>query len=161
MFYNKFLYCFIAFILSAFSLTASAKFDLKNICPTSLESFPIQSGGRIKPLIAHENEINKFLISNAKNLNLSNLEAFCALSFKPFLNKEYNLKTNIEHEVLKEILDINKEDSEISLTDLTSYYNLLKAKKNEYNGSIIYLLSDASSYVNGAIISADGGRTTW
>ena len=35
------------------------------------------------------------------------------------------------------------------------------AKKNEYNGSIIYLLSDASSYVNGAIISADGGRTTW
>ena len=35
------------------------------------------------------------------------------------------------------------------------------AKKNEYNGSIIYLLSDASSYVNGAIISVDGGRTTW
>ncbi len=35
------------------------------------------------------------------------------------------------------------------------------AKKNEYNGSIIYLLSDASSYVNGAIIPADGGRTAW
>ena len=35
------------------------------------------------------------------------------------------------------------------------------AKKNEYNGSIIYLLSDASSYVNGAIIAADGGRTAW
>tara|TARA_B100001057_G_scaffold484912_1_gene563769 strand:- start:15312 stop:16124 length:813 start_codon:yes stop_codon:yes gene_type:complete len=35
------------------------------------------------------------------------------------------------------------------------------AKKNEYNGSIIYLLSDASSYINGAIIAADGGRTTW
>tara|TARA_B100001250_G_C19790620_1_gene786330 strand:+ start:286 stop:1107 length:822 start_codon:yes stop_codon:yes gene_type:complete len=35
------------------------------------------------------------------------------------------------------------------------------AKKNEYRGSIIYLLSDASSYVNGAIIVADGGRTVW
>ena len=35
------------------------------------------------------------------------------------------------------------------------------AKKNEYNGSIIFLLSDASSYINGAIIAADGGRTTW
>lgn len=35
------------------------------------------------------------------------------------------------------------------------------AKKNEYKGSIIYLLSDASSYVNGAVIVADGGRTIW
>tara|TARA_Y100000739_G_C20389308_1_gene364842 strand:- start:65 stop:691 length:627 start_codon:yes stop_codon:yes gene_type:complete len=35
------------------------------------------------------------------------------------------------------------------------------AKKDEYSGSIIYLLSDASSYVNGAIVVADGGRTAW
>ncbi len=35
------------------------------------------------------------------------------------------------------------------------------AKKDEYRGSVIYLLSDASSYVNGAIIVADGGRTAW
>ena len=35
------------------------------------------------------------------------------------------------------------------------------AKKDEYKGSIIYLLSDASSYVNGAIIAADGGRSVW
>jgi len=35
------------------------------------------------------------------------------------------------------------------------------ALKNEYQGILIFLLSNASSYVNGAIISADGGRTTW
>ena len=35
------------------------------------------------------------------------------------------------------------------------------ARKNEYNGSIIYLLSDASSYLNGSIITADGGRSVW
>ena len=35
------------------------------------------------------------------------------------------------------------------------------AKKEELNGIIIYLLSDASSYVNGSIINIDGGRTVW
>ena len=33
------------------------------------------------------------------------------------------------------------------------------AKKDEINGMIVYLLSNASSYVNGSIISVDGGRT--
>jgi NAD(P)-dependent dehydrogenase (short-subunit alcohol dehydrogenase family) len=35
------------------------------------------------------------------------------------------------------------------------------AKKNELQGLIIYLLSDSSSYMNGSILSIDGGRTTW
>ena len=35
------------------------------------------------------------------------------------------------------------------------------ANKEEYRGAIVFLLSDASSYMNGSIISIDGGRTTW
>jgi NAD(P)-dependent dehydrogenase (short-subunit alcohol dehydrogenase family) len=35
------------------------------------------------------------------------------------------------------------------------------ALKNEYQGLLLFLLSKASSYVNGAIIAADGGRSTW
>lgn len=35
------------------------------------------------------------------------------------------------------------------------------AKKEELKGIIIYLLSDASSYVNGSIINIDGGRASW
>ena len=35
------------------------------------------------------------------------------------------------------------------------------AKKNEYQGLLVFLLSDASSYITGAVISADGGRTAW
>ena len=35
------------------------------------------------------------------------------------------------------------------------------AEKEELNGIIIYLLSDASTYVNGSIINIDGGRTAW
>ena len=35
------------------------------------------------------------------------------------------------------------------------------AEKEEMNGMVVYLLSNASSYVNGSIINIDGGRTTW
>ena len=35
------------------------------------------------------------------------------------------------------------------------------AKANEYNSTIIYLISDASSYMNGTVLVVDGGRTAW
>ena len=35
------------------------------------------------------------------------------------------------------------------------------AKSNEYQGTLIWMLSDVSSYLNGAIIAVDGGRSSW
>ena len=35
------------------------------------------------------------------------------------------------------------------------------ANVDEYQGTLIWMLSDASSYLNGAIIPVDGGRSTW
>ena len=35
------------------------------------------------------------------------------------------------------------------------------AKSDEYQGTLLWMLSDASSYLNGAIVSVDGGRTAW
>ena len=35
------------------------------------------------------------------------------------------------------------------------------AKVNEYQGTLIWMLSDASSYLNGAVVPVDGGRTAW
>jgi NAD(P)-dependent dehydrogenase (short-subunit alcohol dehydrogenase family) len=35
------------------------------------------------------------------------------------------------------------------------------AKISEYQGTLIWLLSDASSYSNGSIVAVDGGRTAW
>jgi NAD(P)-dependent dehydrogenase (short-subunit alcohol dehydrogenase family) len=35
------------------------------------------------------------------------------------------------------------------------------AEANEYQGTLVWMLSDASSYLNGAIIPVDGGRSSW
>lgn len=35
------------------------------------------------------------------------------------------------------------------------------AKPDEYQGTLVWMLSDASSYLNGAIVAVDGGRTAW
>jgi NAD(P)-dependent dehydrogenase (short-subunit alcohol dehydrogenase family) len=35
------------------------------------------------------------------------------------------------------------------------------ASSDEYQGTLIWMLSDASSYLNGAIVPVEGGRTTW
>ena len=35
------------------------------------------------------------------------------------------------------------------------------AKINDYDGIILYLCSDYSSYMTGSVISCDGGRTAW
>ena len=35
------------------------------------------------------------------------------------------------------------------------------ANPNDYHGAVIWMMSDAASYLNGAVIAVDGGRSVW
>lgn len=55
----------------------------------------------------------------------------------------------------------NSQDASF-IKELTSLIPLGRmAKQNEYQGSLIFLLSDASSYMTGTELTSDGGRTVW
>ena len=55
----------------------------------------------------------------------------------------------------------NQQDSSF-IAKLSSLIPLGRmAQQDEYQGSVIFLLSDASSYITGTTLIADGGRTVW
>jgi len=57
---------------------------------------------------------------------------------------------------------VKLEQNDKFINDLTFRIPMNRmAKPGEYKGAIVFLLSDASSYMNGAILSIDGGRTAW
>jgi NAD(P)-dependent dehydrogenase (short-subunit alcohol dehydrogenase family) len=57
---------------------------------------------------------------------------------------------------------IQTDQPEEFVTKLASLIPLGRmARRDEYRGAVQFLCSDASSYMNGACVSMDGGRTTW
>ena len=57
---------------------------------------------------------------------------------------------------------VYNEQDETFLVKLTNLIPLGRmANKDEYKGTVLYMLSDASSYMTGATVIVDGGRTCW
>lgn len=57
------------------------------------------------------------------------------------------------------VFNNQNEDFLVKLTNLIPMGRM--ADSDEYKGTILYLMSDASSYMTGATVIVDGGRTCW
>ena len=57
---------------------------------------------------------------------------------------------------------VENEQSEIFLKEVSALIPMNRlAKSDEYQGTLVWMLSNASSYLNGAVVAVDGGRTAW
>ena len=92
---------------------------------------------------------NKF--SNVKSFNIKDMRNQRELEI-------HNKSTDYNH--LPEISKNNQNENFLNEVRKRIPMNRM-ALKNEYQGLLVFLLSNASSYVNGAVIAADGGRTAW
>ena len=57
------------------------------------------------------------------------------------------------------VYDNQPEDFVKKLTQLIPLGRM--ADPDEYNDAVLFLISDASSYMTGSVIAMDGGRTCW
>jgi len=57
---------------------------------------------------------------------------------------------------------VENNQAESFLRDVSSRIPMNRlAQADEYQGTLLWMLSDASSYLNGAIVPVEGGRTAW
>ena len=57
---------------------------------------------------------------------------------------------------------VNNNQPDRFISDVSSRIPLNRlANPEEYQGTLVWMLSDASTYLTGAIIPVDGGRTVW
>lgn len=98
---------FIILIFLSFINLTFAQQEQLYFCNSTLDSFPIQQSGRIKPLVVHAEEMNKYLTGKKSVKDYSATVAYCLLSLKSLglqTNIQYNAK--VEHIKLKEILNV-------------------------------------------------------
>ena len=93
------------------------------------------------------NKVISLTILNELNASREEKDLYLSIALED--RKRISLLEEFDAEQIPEIEGISKQ----MVFDM--------AKKEEYQGVVIFLLSEASSYLNGAIIAADGGRSAW
>jgi cytochrome c-type biogenesis protein CcsB len=109
--------------LIIFLLSVSAAFAQgpMTFCTKELETFPVLSGGREKPLYVLATESMKFMTGSDKVNDLSATEAFCKLSLKAFgMPLEIPVFIKVDHVEVRKLLGMKEDQTSIAVKDLTA-----------------------------------------
>jgi cytochrome c-type biogenesis protein CcsB len=149
----KFLFIYLFFIMSA------AAQGPMNFCTQNLETFPVQSGGREKPLYVLATETIRYMTGSDKIGELSATEAFCKLSLKAFgMPLELPVMIKVDHIEVRKILGMGEDQGSIPVNDVIPKGELisqeiLKIKENNsYRKELNKVQGRLSTY--NAIVSA-------
>ncbi|MCO4753447.1 MAG: cytochrome c biogenesis protein CcsA [Bacteriovoracaceae bacterium] len=112
------------FLLIAMFSTALAA----QVCDKSLESMPVQAGGRVKPLLVHANETIKFITGKSKFENKQALEVFCTLSLSSLGKGEaLDLPIKVEHIDAKALMDMPEDSNFLLASSAINYKEKIRA----------------------------------
>ncbi len=147
----------ISFLTSSF--VSFAQPGPMGFCTDELETYPVLSGGREKPLYVLANETLKFMTGSGKVGKLSATEAFCKLSLKAFgMPLELPINIKVDHVDARKALGLKENDSSIPIHELEAKADIIAAEisqikeNNSYKKELKKIQSRLATYQ--AIVSA-------
>lgn len=147
------------FFLFFLTLSSALAQGPMNFCTSELETFPVQSGGREKPLYVLASETIRYMTGSDKVENFSATEAFCKLSLKAFgMPLDLPVMIKVDHVEVRKLLGMNEDQLSINVNDLITKKDLItqeisKIKENNsYKKELNKVQGRLSTY--NAIVSA-------
>ena len=130
-----------------------------NFCTDELETYPVQSGGREKPLYVLATETVKFMTGSSKIGELSATEAFCKLSLKAFgMPLALPVEIKVDHVDVRKVLGMKEDQLSIPVDELDQKADILAGEISQIKENTSYKkeLNKVQSRLNTyrAIVSA-------
>lgn len=110
----------------------SAAMAQPNLCTDELETFPVQAGGREKPLYVLATEDMKFITGESKVGDLSATVAFCKLSLTAFgMPLSLPVSVKVDHVDVRKFLGMGENETSMDVSKLMDKAGLLEAEIEE------------------------------
>lgn len=150
------------FILSLFMLASFSVMAQPNLCTDELETFPIQAGGREKPLYVLATESVKFITGDAKVGDLSATVAFCKLSLTAFgMPLALPVSVKVDHVDARKFLGMGENETSIPVSKLTEKIGLLESELSEQKENSSYKKELNRVHQRFSTYNAITGGTAW
>lgn len=140
-------------LVLVFLLLSTTAFGQSNFCTDELNTQPVQSGGREKPLYVLAHETIKFMTGKDKIGDMSSTVAFCKLTLSAFgMPLSFEVPIKVEHVDAKKLLGLSDNEDHIGVNALIAKTNDLESElstlkeNNSYKKELTKIRSRLMTY---------------